>query len=240
MVYRLLAALTLALALVWAAPVRAQTQGEPASAVIELFTSQGCGPCPRANRLLGRFSREDGVLALTFPVGIWDYLGWHDTLALPEFSERQRAYSRALRVRGRFTPQLVINGATQISASDWDGARAAFEREQSEGWPPGAPALSLVRLRSGRVRATLGAGTNLTPADVWLVNYDGGPITVFVRGGDNINRNVPHYNLVTRIDRLGVWAGEPVWFERGRCTPRCAVIVQGADGGAILAAAFID
>lgn len=238
MVHRLLAALVLAFAL--ATPAHAQTQGEPATAVVELFTSQGCGPCPRANRLLGRFSREDGVLALTFPVGIWDYLGWHDTFALPEFSERQRAYSRALRVRGRFTPQLVINGSTQISASDWDGSRATFERERTEGWPTGAPSISLVRLRNGRVRATLSAGAIAAPADVWLVNYDAGPITVLVRGGANVNRSVPHYNLVTRIDRLGAWTGEPVWFERPRCTPKCAVIVQEADGGPILSAAFID
>ena len=40
---------------------RAQ-EGERAQMVVELFTSQGCSQCPRANRLLGMFAREDDVL----------------------------------------------------------------------------------------------------------------------------------------------------------------------------------
>src|SRR5262249_32766953 len=112
MVLRMIVRFLVALAIAWVAgtaPARAQVQAQRAQMVVELYTHQGCTQCPRANRLLGMFSREEGVLALTFPVGIWDYLGWHDTYAQPEFAERQRMYSQALRVRGRFTPQLVVN-----------------------------------------------------------------------------------------------------------------------------------
>src|SRR5690606_18419385 len=134
MIVRFTAVVLIALAAA-ALPARAQTQGERAQMVVELYTSQGCTQCPRANRLLGMFSRDDGVLALTFPVGIWDYLGWHDTFAQPEFAERQRSYSQTLRVRGRFTPQLVVNGARTISASDWDEARATYDGARRAGWP---------------------------------------------------------------------------------------------------------
>ena len=61
-------------------------------------------------------SHRPNVLALTFPVGIWDYLGWRDTLARPEYAARQLAFSERLHVRGRFTPQLIFNGVSQISA----------------------------------------------------------------------------------------------------------------------------
>ena len=220
------------------APAHGQTTGQRAQAVVELYTSQGCTQCPRANRLLGTFSREEGVLALTFPVGIWDYLGWHDTFARPEFSQRQRAYSQTLRVRGRFTPQLVINGARQVSASDWDDARMAYDAERAGGWPQGAPELSITRLRNNRVRVTLGPGARTPPADIWLLSYEPGPITVVITGGLNIDRSIPHYNLVRRIERLGAWSGDPLWYERPRCNPECAVIVQAADGGRISAAAF--
>ena len=95
--------LAVALLLLAAQPEGALAQ--PASArapvVVELYTSQGCSQCPRANRLLGEFSREPGIIALTFPVGYWDYLGWVDTFAQPEFTDRQRAFSRALRIRDR-------------------------------------------------------------------------------------------------------------------------------------------
>jgi hypothetical protein len=237
MIARFLAAMLLALAAT-ATSAFAQEQGERARMVVELFTSQGCTQCPRANRLLGMFAREEGVLALTFPVGIWDYLGWHDTFAQPEFADRQRAYSRTLHVRGRFTPQLVINGARQVSASDWDQARATYNEQRAQGWPAAVPDVAISRLRNNRVRVTIGARAGAPPADIWLATYDPGPITVMITGGANMNRTMVHYNLVSRIERLGTWTGGSVWYERARCQPECAVLVQEANGGRILAAAF--
>ncbi|HYD88454.1 MAG TPA: DUF1223 domain-containing protein [Vitreimonas sp.] len=236
MIGRLIALALMALA---ATTTNARAQeGERAQMVVELFTSQGCTQCPRANRLLGMFAREDDVLALTFPVGIWDYLGWHDTYARPEYGDRQRAYSRSLRVRGRFTPQLVFNGARQISASDWDQARATYDAQRADGWPAAAPDLAISRLRNNRVRVTVGARSNAPQADVWLIAYDPGPLTVVVTGGANRNRSVAHYNLVKWIERLDGWNGRSAWYERPRCQPECAVIVQEPNGGRILAAAY--
>jgi hypothetical protein len=237
MILRLIAAILIGLAAT-ASAAHAQTQGRRAQVVVELYTSQGCTQCPRANRLLEMLSREDGVLALTLPVGIWDYLGWHDTFARPEFGERQRAFSRAMRVRGRFTPQLIINGSRQISASDWDEARATFDQSRRAGWPSGAPDVGIARLRSGRVRVTVGGGSPGANADIWLVAYDPGPLVVFITRGLNTNRTVAHYNLVRSIDRLDAWNGRSAWFERSRCAPECAVVVQEPNGGRILAAAY--
>jgi len=237
MIVRFLVALAIAIAAT-ATPALAQTQGRRAATVVELYTSQGCSQCPRANRLLGMFSREDDVLALTFPVGIWDYLGWHDTFAQPEFAERQRAYSQTLRVRGRFTPQLVVNGARTISASDWDEARATYDDQRRAGFPATAPDVSLTLLRNGRARATIGSGPAGSNAEVWMLAYDPGPITVVVAGGVNRNRSVPHYNLVKWIERVGTWNGVGVWHERPRCQPECAVLVQEPNGGRILAAVY--
>lgn len=235
---RVLAVVLFGLALT-VASADAQTTGRRAQSVVELYTSQGCIQCPRANRLLGSYAHEDGVLALTFPVGIWDYLGWHDTLARPEFGARQRAYSQALRERRR-TPQLVLNGRRQISAADWDDARTAFDETRARGLPPSSPEIGISRLVNGRVRVTVGPGPRRTPADVWLITYDAGPITVEVTGGVNRNRLIAHYNLVDRIERLGGWDGVSVWYERARCAPKCAVIVQEANGGPILGAAYLE
>jgi hypothetical protein len=237
MIARFLAAVLITLAAT-AASAHAQTEGRRAQMVVELYTSQGCTQCPRANRLLGTFSRESGTLALTFPVGIWDYLGWRDTFARPEYAERQRIYSRTMRVRGRFTPQLIINGARQISASDWDEARAAFDDQRRAGWPANAPEVSLQLLRNNRARVTIGSGQPGANADIWLIAYDPGPITVVITGGVNINRSVAHYNLVRWIERLDSWNGASAWYERPRCFPECAVLVQAPNGGRILAAAY--
>ncbi|MGB1088960.1 MAG: DUF1223 domain-containing protein, partial [Alphaproteobacteria bacterium] len=78
--------------------------------VVELFTSQGCSSCPPADALLGELATRPDVIALSFPVTYWDYLGWKDTLANGEFTDRQRAYARKLHLRQVYTPQMVIAG----------------------------------------------------------------------------------------------------------------------------------
>ena len=45
----------------------AQTRG-----VIELFTSQGCSSCPPADQLLGRFSDDPAIVAMSLPIDYWD------------------------------------------------------------------------------------------------------------------------------------------------------------------------
>lgn len=231
-----------ALLLLTLAPTASAQQQSPsvtrrAEAVVELFTSQSCTQCPRGNRLLGTLAQDEHVLGLTFPVGIWDYLGWQDTLARPEFTDRQVAFTRALHLRGRFTPQLVINGATSASASDWDVARATLDEARRTPLPA-APDLTLARLNGGRVRIAVGASVRRENADIWFVAYDPGPVTVFVTGGLNLNRRIYHYNVAKDIDLLGQWAGGPVYFQHERCMPQCAVILQEPNGGRILAATF--
>jgi hypothetical protein len=216
----------------------AQSAGNGGSlVVVELYTSQGCFQCPRANRLLGMMARRPNVLALTFPVSIWDYLGWRDTLAQPEFSQRQRAYAQTLRVRGRVTPQLIFNGAGAATGGDWDEAKSRLDQMAASGRPPGAPDVSIARLRSQRVRVTIGAGAANAPADIWFVTFDPGPVTVYVSSGDNVNSEIQHFNLVEHITRVDQWDGSAKWFERGDCDPECAVLVQAPNGGPIIAAA---
>src|SRR5580704_11314455 len=64
--------------------------------VVELYTAQGCADCPAANQLVIKLADEPDVIALTFSVDYWDYLGWRDTFARPEFSDRQHAFMKAM------------------------------------------------------------------------------------------------------------------------------------------------
>ncbi len=47
--------------------------------VVELFTSQGCSSCPPADKALETLAREGDVVALSYHVDYWNYLGWADT-----------------------------------------------------------------------------------------------------------------------------------------------------------------
>ena len=43
--------------------------------VIELFTSQGCSSCPPADSYLAKLAERDDLLALSFHVDYWNYIG---------------------------------------------------------------------------------------------------------------------------------------------------------------------
>ena len=111
-----------------ARPVRlSETTAEPV--VVELFTAQGCSGCPAANQVVEGLAEEPGVIALTYAVDYWDYLGWPDTFAKPEFAQRQRAYQTAMRLRNVYTPQVVIDGRRQVSGAQGEAVQVAVNEE---------------------------------------------------------------------------------------------------------------
>lgn len=83
--------------------------------VLELYTSQGCSSCPPANEFVADIAEEESVLALSFSVTYWDYLGWKDTFADPAFTQRQKEYGKAFDGAIVYTPQLILNGSTHAS-----------------------------------------------------------------------------------------------------------------------------
>lgn len=187
------------------APVPAATT-QPV--VVELFTAQGCAGCPDANRTVGSVAQQPGVIVLTYGVDYWDYLGWSDTFARPEFAERQRAYRQALQLRNVSTPQVVIDGRRQLSGARTPELRAAVEAEARErGWPP--------EIEFRETGDRVGVGSGRPPrggAEVVAVLYRPGLQTVEVRGGDNRGQAVPHVNVVREVRRLGDWTGRPALF----------------------------
>ena len=71
--------------------------------------------------------RTRDILALSFPVDYWDYLGWKDTLASHENTERQKAYAEARGDRQVYTPQVVVNGTTHVVGSNRQQIEAALK-----------------------------------------------------------------------------------------------------------------
>ena len=91
--------------------------GVKQAAVLELFTSQGCSSCPSADRLLDIYSSKENIIALSFHVDYWDRLGWKDRYSSNEYTQRQYKYASALK-SSVYTPQLIINGESQMVGSD--------------------------------------------------------------------------------------------------------------------------
>ena len=75
--------------------------------VIELFTSEGCWSCPPAEKKLAEIADDPDILALAYHVDYWDYIGWPDPFANPEYTRRQRRYAGYFQSRTVYTPHQV-------------------------------------------------------------------------------------------------------------------------------------
>ena len=101
--------------------------------VVELFTSQGCSSCPPADRLLTKLATRPDTVALTFPINYWDYIGWKDTLAAPEFTARQQAYANSRSDPHVYTPEAVVDGLFDAVGSDGAAIERALAHGKSSG-----------------------------------------------------------------------------------------------------------
>jgi hypothetical protein len=171
------------------------------------------------------------VLPLTFSVDYWDYLGWADTFAKPEFASRQKAYVTKLLLREPYTPQVVVDGQAEASGAKTEQVnRLVREAAKAAKAPPD------IRFANGRVyvgsaRAPKGGG------EVWLVRYDPRAQDVAVKAGDNKGQTIAEKNVVREVTRLGAWKGQPVAFRLPASSEdglKTVVIVQGARGGRVL------
>ena len=89
-------------------------------AVVELFTSEGCSSCPPADRVVAELlqKNKDNVFILAYHVDYWNRLGWKDAFSKPEFSARQQEYASHFSSESVYTPQVIVNGATEFVGSD--------------------------------------------------------------------------------------------------------------------------
>jgi hypothetical protein len=193
--------------------------------IVELFSSQGCGNCLQANRNIYELAKRSDVIALTYSVGYWDYLGWRDTFAKQEFADRQKRYNRSLGYRGPYTPQVIYSGKAHGPGSHYEAIleRLAY-RENS-------PFKVKVKFEDGAVKVS---GEPRDYASVVLVHFEPGSRTYTPKGGENRGKEMTFFNLVSRIEYLGGWRGGDARFP-AKCDMDCVVLVQdkGPEGPVI-------
>ncbi|WP_340646917.1 DUF1223 domain-containing protein [Phenylobacterium sp.] len=198
--------------------------------VVELFTSQGCSSCPPANANLAKLADRPDVLALSFGVTYWDKLGWKDTFASKAYTDRQWAYAKGLRHTQVWTPQVVVNGRTDVVGNRLAEIESAARRSPMAAGPQ-------LSVEDGVL--TVGAAKP-AKADVWLVRYDPAIVQTPVKRGENTGKTLPHRNVVHEMTRLGAYTGQAVTYRLPTgADPRLktAILVQAGPGGPILAAA---
>lgn len=224
----ILASLGILAAVVWAAPALPEDKPARPIGVLELFTSQGCNSCPKADALFAEIAAQKDVVALAYHVDYWDYLGWRDTLARPENTQRQRDYAKVFDKRSVYTPQAVINGRAHVTGSSRNAVESSFAEMTAAG--EGMAVDVKIERVGDRIVIEAGQATQaFGEANVLLVYFD--PVrSVEITRGENKGSTIAYWNAVTGFQSAGIWSGKPARFEM----PASEIDRKGAGGCAVL------
>jgi hypothetical protein len=193
-----------------AVTTRAQTlkfQSAPErTALLELYTSEGCSSCPPAEAwLLGlkdspRLWKDFAPVA--FHVDYWNYLGWKDRWSDAAFTERQRTYARLWHSENIYTPEFVLDG------QEWRNWIAGKNGPAAEGAHAGI--LTVVSTDTNNWTA------NFAPEKMADAPYEihaallAGGIFSDVKAGENAGRRLNHDFVVVNLVQTGLTTGNGV------------------------------
>lgn len=181
----------------------------------ELFTSEGCNSCPPADQILESLSKEqpiDGVyvVAMSEHVTYWDHQGWKDPFGSQRFTHRQSTYGIGLKLESVYTPQLVIDGTTQMVGSDTAFVRSALADAARKPKPP--LTVEAVVTGDGALSGSVtGPGLQAGVADdvelLWAVTEDN--LVVDVKRGENAKRTLRHSGVVRTLIAKKIDSAKP-------------------------------
>ncbi|MBS7660466.1 DUF1223 domain-containing protein [Pseudomonas lalucatii] len=173
------------------------SSGVSATAVLELYTAQGCSSCPPADRWLSALREHPalwhGLIPLAFHVDYWDRLGWPDPFANPEHSARQRGYARAGASRGVYTPAFILAGR------EWHG----WFRDQPLRLPCATEVGNLsLRLEGDSLQLSFAPSRPAPPGLIAHVARLGFGLRTEVQRGENAGKRLGHDFVVLSLQRI--------------------------------------
>jgi hypothetical protein len=214
--------------------------------IVELFTSEGCSSCPPADGLLGKLQRDQPVasaevIALEGHVDYWDGLGWHDRFSSAAITARQSSYVRRFQLDSNYTPQMVVDGASQFTGND--SVQALQTIAQAAKSPKPALSIQAVMVSGDHVAGQVRL-PQPTPSNVDLYAALVEPMaSTQVLHGENGGHTLNHVSVVRNLQRIPVRGAASADFSvvipKG-LTPaglRMVVFLQRNGPGPILAAA---
>jgi hypothetical protein len=172
--------------------------GPNTTALVELYTSEGCSSCPPADRRLRQLGEELGAqanaVALALHVGYWDYIGWKDPFAQPGFAERQTRLVHANGHRTVYTPHFFVAG-TELRSP-----RAALRDEVRR--LNDTPAAAAIRLRARlsspgmlAIEARASSAAKAEPLALHVALTESGLVSKVARG-ENAGVTLEHDHVV--------------------------------------------
>ncbi|CAM8895015.1 unnamed protein product [Rhodiola kirilowii] len=183
-----------------------QKQGGPV--VVELFSSQGCATSPQAEILVSRLGRGDfqlgaPVLVLAYHVDYWDYMGWKDPFGSSQWTVRQKAYVESLRLDTMFTPQVVVQGRSQLIGTDQDALLNAITTAPR--FPPLSLQATFQKISPNTLQVSLSGSLKSKPdtggSNIMVGLTENGLITDCPRG-ENQGKILANDFVVRKLEKL--------------------------------------
>lgn len=180
--------------------------GKKQPVLVELFTSEGCSSCPPADRVLTILQNDQlvpnaNVIALGFHVDYWDDGGWKDRFSSSEYTQRQQAYVRQLRLDSAYTPQMIVDGAFEFVGSNRAKANDAIAKSAA-----GPKADLDLKIDGGKLTVKAASLPAHTDATVYLAVTENG-LSTSVGGGENSGIKLEHSSVVRDLLPIGAIKG---------------------------------
>ena len=207
-------------------------QSEPV-VVVELYTSQGCSSCPPADEFLATLAMDPSIMPLALHVDYWDYIGWADKFAMPQFTERQKDYAHQAGSRSIYTPQMIVGGLDRV-----EGYKREETGELIRKHLDAAQDIGLTVDRQGNtVTIRANATASLGGTTVQLVQYIPSK-TVDITRGENAGKSITYHNIVKSWRSVGDWTGAaPLNLQTDVKGSDPLVVIIQQDGPAYIVAA---
>lgn len=192
--------------------------GPAQTALVELYTSEGCSSCPPAEAWLSRQKENSGLwkqfVPVAFHVDYWDRLGWRDRFSSKEWTTRQSRYAALWGNESVYTPAVVVNGQERRG---WSSSKLAQPNDK----------------KVGVLRASTSDGKHFSiefkPAQGEVGSWEahlallGSDISTSVRAGENSGRNLKHDFVV-----LDLQSGP---LQNEAASQQASLTVNGSAGG---------
>ena len=139
------------------------------------------------------------VIGLSEHVTYWDHQGWRDPFASRTLTERQTMYGAHFNLESVYTPQLVIDGTTQMVGSDTNLLKRALADAARSPKPP--LTIEAIATDNGVAVSASGPGIAAGAGEkaelLWAVAEDN--LVVEVKRGENAKRTLRHSGVVRAL-----------------------------------------
>jgi hypothetical protein len=177
--------------------------------LVELFTAEGCSSCPPADEFLLQLDAAQPVqgaqlIVLSEHMNYWND-SWPDPFSSAQLTARQADYARAFNIRSPYTPQIVIDGASELHLNLREQVDQIFRAAAIAQKIPvtiGSLSVKSAVLPTLVGRVEVDGKNALRKADVYVaIALD--RLETHVLRGENRGRTLTHVAVVQYLSKIG-------------------------------------